>query len=138
MHRLVIDTNIVVSSIINVGFPNKILYQLIAPGRITLHISPSILDEYIQVLSRPKFAKFKNFKTNADFILSNIYRVSRKFTPDIELNLIKDKSDNKFIELAVFSKANFIITGNTNHFTIEEYKGVKIITPKDYWEAFWG
>lgn len=130
MHKVVLDTNVVVSSIINIGFPNKILHQLIATEKITLHISSSILDEYIKVLSRPKFAKFKKFKNNADFILSNIYRVGIKFTPDIELDLIKDKSDNKFIELAVFSKANFIITGNTQDFTIKEYKGVKITTPK--------
>ena len=136
MLNVVLDTNVVISSIINVGYPNKILYQLIAPRKITLHISTSIIDEYIKVLSRPKFVKFKNFKTNSDFILSNIYKVGVKFTPDIELDVIKDKSDNKFIELAVFSKANFIITGNTKHFTIKEYKGIKIISPKEYWENF--
>ncbi|MBW8050367.1 MAG: putative toxin-antitoxin system toxin component, PIN family [Cytophagales bacterium] len=136
MHNVVLDTNVVISSIINVGYSNKVLYQLIAPRKITLHISTPILDEYIKVLSRPKFTKFKNFKTNSDFILSNIYKVGRKFTPDIELDVIKDKSDNKFIELAVFSKANFIITGNTKHFTIKEYKDIKIISPKEYWENF--
>jgi predicted nucleic acid-binding protein len=46
-------------------------------------------------------------------------------------------SDNKFLELAVYAKANFLITGNTRHFTVSEYCGVNIISPKDYIENFW-
>ena len=38
------------------------------------------------------------------------------------------------LELAEESKADFIITGNTNDFTISEYKTTKIVTPKEYWE----
>jgi len=53
------------------------------------------------------------------------------------LDIITDKADNKFLELSVFSKADFLITGNTNHFTISAYEGVKIISPKDYIENFW-
>jgi len=38
VHNVVLDTNIVISSIINIGFSNKILYQLIAPRKITLQM----------------------------------------------------------------------------------------------------
>jgi predicted nucleic acid-binding protein len=40
------------------------------------------------------------------------------------------------LELAEESNANFIITGNTNDFTMPEYKKTKIVTPKEYWENF--
>ena len=59
------------------------------------------------------------------------------YKPNIHLDIITDKADNKFLELSVFSKADFLITGNTNHFTISDYEGVKIISPKDYIENFW-
>ena len=69
--------------------------------------------------------------------LTNIKRVGKLYKPNIHLDIITDKADNKFLELSVFSKADFLITGNTNHFTISAYEGVKIISPKDYIENFW-
>jgi len=59
-----------------------------------------------------------------------------KFYPTQKLDVIKDKDDNKLLELAVESKADFIITGNTNDFTMNDYKGTKIVTPKDYWDNY--
>ena len=38
------------------------------------------------------------------------------------------------LELAYESKADFIITGNTNDFTISEYLHTKIVTPREFWE----
>lgn len=37
-------------------------------------------------------------------------------------------------ELAVFSNAEFLITGNTRDFTIDKFEDVKIVTPGEYWE----
>jgi hypothetical protein len=36
--------------------------------------------------------------------------------------------------LAPILKADFIITGNINDFTMEVYNGTKRVTPKEYWE----
>jgi len=53
------------------------------------------------------------------------------------LNIISDKDDNKIVELADESNADFIITGNTNDFTFPKYKNTKILTPRDYWLFFY-
>lgn len=39
-----------------------------------------------------------------------------------------------FLELAEVSQADFIITGNTNDFTMQTYKTTLIVTPREYWE----
>ena len=52
------------------------------------------------------------------------------------MNLIKDAKDNKFLELSETCKADFLITGNTNDFTMKEYKGTIIVMPKQYWENY--
>ena len=44
--------------------------------------------------------------------------------------------DNKFLELAVAGKAEFVITGNKKDFTMREYEGIKIVSPKEYWEQY--
>jgi len=137
MHKIVLDTNILISAIISHGYPNRILHNLIATERVQINLSEQVLNEYTEVATRTKFTEYKGFRQNALFIIANIKRVGKLYTPNIELDIISDKADNKFLELAVFSNANFLITGNTKHFTFSEYESVKIISPRDYIENYW-
>jgi len=56
--------------------------------------------------------------------------------PTTKLKIIQDEPDNRILELAQISKADFIITGNINDFTMETYNGTKIVSPKEYWEKY--
>jgi len=44
--------------------------------------------------------------------------------------------EDKILELADESGADFIITGNTNDFSFSNYKHTKIVNPRDYWEIY--
>jgi hypothetical protein len=77
---------------------------------------------------------FSDFKTNSDFLIARLSEMSEIYQPTTKLKIIKDEPDNRLLELAQISKADFIITGNTNDFTMEIYKKTKIVTPKEYWE----
>lgn len=134
MQRIVIDTNVFVSSLIQRGFPYLIVNELFIDGKIDLCISDEILQEYYLVFKRPKFEKYPDFVNKAELLITDIESKSTKFLPSKKLNIISDKDDNKFLELALECKADFLITGNTNDFTIKKYKRTKIVTPKEYWE----
>jgi putative PIN family toxin of toxin-antitoxin system len=67
-------------------------------------------------------------------LLTDIERKATLHHPKITLKIIKDLADNRLLELAVESRADFLITGNTNDFTITKYKGTKIVSPRDYYE----
>jgi len=134
MLTIVIDTNIIVSSLISSGFPSRIVNDYVVEEKVTLLLSQSVLDEYVEVLNREKFKKYPIFKRNADLILTKLPEISIFYEPDIELNVISDKTDNKFLELAVYGQAEYLITGNTNDFTIEEYENVKILSPRKFLE----
>ena len=58
------------------------------------------------------------------------------FPTTTRIDLLGDKDDNMLLELAHESRANFLITGNTNDFTISKYKETLIVSPKDYWENY--
>jgi putative PIN family toxin of toxin-antitoxin system len=90
--------------------------------------------EYYTVLSRPKFAQYHEFSVKANSVLANIEMKAIRYQPNVTLNLISDKDDNKILELADKCTADFIITGNTTDFTFSRYKQTEIVTPKDYWE----
>ncbi|MCF8371824.1 MAG: hypothetical protein K9H64_09390 [Bacteroidales bacterium] len=58
------------------------------------------------------------------------------FIPTEKIEIILDVDDNKLLDLAIESKADYLITGNSNDFTMSEFKGTKIVNPKDYWEKY--
>jgi uncharacterized protein len=136
MQKIVIDTNVIVSSLIQTGFSNLIIKELFIEQKIQLCVSDELMTEYYDVLSRPKFSKFQDFFIRAEILLAEIESKSIKFIPTIKLQLISDQDDNMILELADECLADFVITGNTTDFTFPAYKQTKILTPKEYWENY--
>jgi putative PIN family toxin of toxin-antitoxin system len=133
MKKIIIDTNVLVSALIQRSFPFLIVNELFINSEIQLCISDELFAEYYNVLNREKFVRFKDFNTNAQILLVDIEKQSVKYFPTIRLKVIKDIDDNKLLELAETCSVDFLITGNTNDFTIKNYKCTKILTPKEYW-----
>ena len=136
MQKIVLDTNVVVASLISNGIPFKIINELAFENKVTVCISGPIFEEYVEVLSRPKFSVFKDFKSRAETFITKIQEVAVKYSPDIKLNVISDEADNRFLELSVYAKADYLITGNTNDFTEDKYENVDIVTPREYWDKY--
>ncbi|MEP7129193.1 MAG: putative toxin-antitoxin system toxin component, PIN family [Chitinophagales bacterium] len=136
MQKIVIDTNVMVSAIIQKSFPYLIVNHLFIEQTIQLCISDELMAEYYEVLARPKFVRFQDFFIRAESLIAEIETKAVKYFPNNTLDLIKDDDDNRILELAGECEANFIITGNTNDFTMRNYKESKIVTPREYWENF--
>ncbi|MEO7311752.1 MAG: putative toxin-antitoxin system toxin component, PIN family [Chitinophagaceae bacterium] len=134
MEKIVIDTNIIVSSLIQRGYPHLIINELFIGQKFQLCVSEELLAEYYEVLARPRFSKFQDFFIRAEALLAEIETKATKYNPTITLTLISDDDDNMILELADACAADFVITGNTTDFTFPVYKQTKIVTPKDYWE----
>jgi uncharacterized protein len=122
MQRIVIDTNVMVSALIQRSYPYRIIYDLFIDEKIILCVSEELMAEYYEVLSREKFAKFPNFFLRTEALLVDIESKSVKYFPTIKLDLISDPDDNMILELADECSANFVITGNTTDFTFPLYK----------------
>jgi putative PIN family toxin of toxin-antitoxin system len=133
MQKIIIDTNVLVSAIIQRSFPYYILSNVLANRKILICISEDLFKEYYEVLNRKKFSKYPDFIANAHLILAEINRIGTKYKPNSPVKIINDKDDNKLLELSRKSKADFLITGNHNDFTMSEFEGTKIVNPKDYW-----
>lgn len=136
MQKIVIDTNVIVSALIQKSYPFLIINELYLEGKFELCISDELISEYYEVLSRPKFARFQEFFIQAEALLAIIEMKATKYLPTRKLDLVTDKDDNKILELAEECSADFIITGNTNDFSFNSYKTTKIVTPKIFWEKY--
>jgi uncharacterized protein len=135
MLKIIIDTNVFISSLIQHSYPFLIVDFAFLNNQVEICISDNLLKEYANVLNRKKFSKYPDFIVNAKILLSDIEKYAVKYFPDIRINLINDDSDNKILELAETSGADYLITGNTNHFTMKDYKATKIVSPKEFWET---
>ncbi len=136
MQKVIIDTNVIVSSLIQKNYPYFIVKELFFGEKIQVCISEELFKEYLDVLYRPKFNRFVDFVENAKDLLEETGLKAHYYTPTIKLDIISDPDDNMILELADKSEADFIITGNTSDFIMDSYKRTKIVTPKEYWEFF--
>jgi len=133
MQKIVIDTNVMVSSLIQKNFPYKIVNELFIEDKITLCVSEKLIAEYYEVFRRPKFATYYDFVGKAESLLADIEAKSVMYFPTVAIDLLSDKDDNMILELADTCSADYIITGNTTDFTFSNFKNTKIVTPKEYW-----
>jgi uncharacterized protein len=133
--NVVIDTNVFISSIIGqVGFSRKIFDEIILTGDVQICLSQEVLEEYEEVAARPRFQKYKGFVETALELIKAIKSIAIWFEPKEKIDILPDKDDNKFIELAVEAEAQYIVTGNTNDFLIKEFREILILTPKEFYE----
>ncbi|MBN2858182.1 MAG: putative toxin-antitoxin system toxin component, PIN family [Candidatus Delongbacteria bacterium] len=129
--KIILDTNVLISGLLNPnGIPGFIV-RLVASGYIELIYDYRIIAEYVNVMSRPKFhIDPENISALIDQIKANGLLVS-----PLPLDLaIPDPEDLKFLESAVCSDAKYLVTGNLKHFPAPEFKGVKIISPAEFFE----
>ena len=136
MQKVILDTNIIVSALIQKSYPHYIVYEHVLEGYVKLCLSQALLDEYCEVLARPKFSNIRHFTENADIVLKRFMDIALFFDPKIRLDVIKDRDDNKLLELADESHADFLITGNHIDFTMPHHNSTRILSPRKFWEDF--
>ena len=136
MQKLILDTNIVVSALISNSAPTNILYELVLTQKVESCLSDEIFTEYVTVLSRDKFSRFPNFKIKSEVVLNKLREISTFYKTFRKVDILADTSDNKFLELAAVSSADYLVTGNTLDFTITEFEYTRILSPREYWDDF--
>lgn len=126
---IVVDTNIIVSGLLNPNSSSGTILKLILSGKIKLGIDNRIIGEYREVLLRKKFSFEKEL---IDHILEEIEADGIKIISE-PLNLsLSDKDDFPFLEVAVAGNIKVLITGNRKHFPKKNYRQVKIFSPAEF------
>ncbi len=126
--RIVLDTNVLVSGLLN---PNGVPAQVLASirsGKVTVLVDERILYEYRNVLRRKKF-DFDEGLT--DELIAYLDRFGEYIVADpLKINL-PDSDDLPFLEVAVSGDADALVTGNKKDFS-KSPKGVRILIPAEF------
>jgi putative PIN family toxin of toxin-antitoxin system len=134
MNRVVLDTNVLVSSALG-GLLETILDKW-ADGAFTLIVTSDILAEYLVVLQRPKF-KLK--QGTLDRITRYLYQFSEFVLPQESIQVIEaDPTDNKFLEAAIAAQADVVVSGDRHLLGLQEFRSIRIITAREFIDSLTG
>lgn len=132
MKRIVLDTNVIVSALINPhGVPARI-WQLVLAGEIQLCVDKKVLNEYYEVFKRPEFGFPVNDVNN---ILAFIDDGAEVVTALPLPKIASDGDDQIFVEVAVAAKAEYLVTGNPKHFGNLQKYGVRAVSTAQFISA---
>lgn len=127
--RAVIDTNVWVAGVLTQFGPPARIVDLALSGGITPVVSPKILQEYEEVLSRPEpDLPVLEVLTALEYLKIPGTHVVHIDPTDLP-NACSDPDDDHFLAAAVAGSATAVVTGNTRHFPSSPWRGIMITTP---------
>jgi uncharacterized protein len=125
MKLWVIDTNVVVSGLLNPHEPSARVLDAVLDGRVKLVYDARILAEYRDVLHRPRL-KLKPEKIGA--FLTGL-QSQMMVTPSPLAVIGPDADDIVFVEAALATTDKTIVTGNLADYPSEILHGARVLAP---------
>ena len=132
MYQVVIDTNVLVAALLsNLGASHRLL-RLVGDHRWQINLSVPLVLEYEQTLKRVCTGGALS-GGDIDSVLhflcanANLRPIFFLWRP-----LLPDPKDDFVLELAVESRADFVLTFNTRDFVGADRFGVRVISPREF------
>lgn len=125
LERVVLDTNVLVSSLLNsFGSPGRVL-DLVLAGELSTAHDDRLLGEYREVLRREKFGFSSR---DVEGLLDFLETEGLKVNPPMLGAKLPDPNDSPFLEVAHAVEA-VLVTGNLKHYPAEERQSVEVLDP---------
>ena len=129
MIRVVVDTNIYVSSIVFGGTSEAIL-ALARAGVVDLFISPAIQKELKSVLR----LTFGWTVLQVREALAEVNAVASLVKSSVRLSgILAYDQDHRILECALAAQAQFLVTGDKKHLQhLKTFRGIRIVSPREF------
>lgn len=135
MLRVVIDTNVLVSSVLSKrGVPAQVVAAwqerkfLVVTSAFAMNEARNTLEE---LHGSGKYIVHQN-KIDELLNLLRTTAESVSYMPDVTGTVPADPDDEKILATAVGGKASIIISGDKHLLNLKEYQGIPILTPRQF------
>jgi putative PIN family toxin of toxin-antitoxin system len=130
--KIVLDTNVVVSGLLqSQGNPAQVLLLALA-GAVQVCHDERILAEYAEVLARPRF-KFDPMRVREVLAKLETDGLAVDASDQGNLNL-PDPDDEPFLAVALAASADFLVTGNLADYPPGKRRGCAVVSPAAFLE----
>lgn len=133
--RVVLDTNVLVSAFRSREGVAFRLVSLLREGRFEICVSVPLVLEYEDVLHRATDLGEEDVLSVIRYLCSVAHRQKIFF---LWRPSLPDPKDDMVLELAVASRARYIVTFNEKHFAAAGRFGVQVVTPKAFLDVIGG
>ncbi len=127
----VVDTNVIVSALLSKKDDTATVqvFRAMLEGRFTPLYHEDILDEYEEVLHRPKFHLSKDV---IQTVISAVKRYGIEVFPQPTGEILIDMDDLVFYEVAMEKRDDgaYLVTGSQKHYPVRDF----IVTPVEMME----
>jgi uncharacterized protein len=127
--KVILDTNLWISFLISKKF--DAIDSLIDTGIIKLIFSEELIEEFLTVAKRGKFAKYFTDK-DIDEVLRLFDRYGLLVRVESNIARCRDSKDNFLLNLAIDSKADYLLTGDADLLMLGKIKKTRITTFNDF------
>lgn len=128
--KAVLDTNVLVSGMINpVGAPGR-LVDMVRAGVLRLVVDDRILLEYADVIRRPMLRPYFS-SADVEAILDFLQHGAEPALATVCVSGLPAPDDAPFLEVALASGVP-LITGNTRHFPVNRRAGCTVLSAAEF------
>jgi putative PIN family toxin of toxin-antitoxin system len=129
--RIVLDSNVILSAaLFRRSIPRQALDKAFREDSVVM--SAAAIAELQDLFGRSKkFDKYLSLSARTTFL--NDLLESVKIIEIVEtIHVCRDPKDNKFLELAINGKADYIITGDQDLLVLNPFQMIRILTPQEF------
>jgi uncharacterized protein len=127
--NIVLDTNVLVSGIFFRG-PSPRIVQAWFRGRFNVYATPQIMEEYLRVIDEFSHKRQPHFEHDWDVVLfDKCHMIS---DPKKSCGICRDPADDPFIDCALQTDAQYLISGDLDLTSIEIDLGFAIVKPRQF------
>ena len=126
----VLDTNVLVSGLINPAGPPGRIVDWLRAGSLTPAVDDRLLAEYATLLRRPYFARYFT-ETEREDVLRYLHTGAHTFEVHTLAAGLPDPHDACFLEVAIEAGAP-LVTGNLRHFPARLRHGAMVFSPAEF------
>jgi uncharacterized protein len=132
--KAVLDTNVLVSGMINAhGAPGRVV-DLLRAGALQPVVDDRILAEYADVLAREELRSYFTAADRGD-ILEFLHKNAEHAAARTVIAGLPDPTDAPFLEIALAAEAP-LVTGNKKHFPADQRRGAIVLSPVEFLARF--
>lgn len=125
--KIVIDTNVLINGFKDDHSYEKKIIDAVIAGEIEAYANKQTLQENKLIASQ--LINNDEYRNELDKLFTQInWVVNRR-----QINIVRDREDNKILESAVEANAEFLVTSDNDLLRVEKYSNVKIVNPAQFW-----
>ncbi|MBM4351253.1 MAG: putative toxin-antitoxin system toxin component, PIN family [Deltaproteobacteria bacterium] len=127
--KAVFDTNVLVAAFLTEGICTKLLTRA-RKKQFYLLISPDILREFDKVLTKKFSSSAQQIKEAHQIILEAANLIEPPHV--LVKGACRDPDDDRILACAVASKADYLVSGDSDLLDLYKFQGTKIVSPKTF------